>query len=78
MRGELRNAQKVEETKKNINDSKFRAVAQHMDYDGFKNMVLGADLKCVKAGAAFNMHDEGKGSVLNTTYKTKEEGFVVD
>lgn len=57
MRGELNRALKVEETKKNINDSKFRAVAQHMDYDGFKNMVLGADLKSMKAGAVFEIHN---------------------
>ena len=48
-----------------------------MDYDGFKNMVAGADLKSVKAGATFEMHDDRKGSILNTTYNTTKEPDIV-
>lgn len=38
--GKLKELLRDEETKKNINDSKFRAVAQKMDYEGFRQMVL--------------------------------------
>ena len=36
----------------NIDSAKKRAVLQHMDYDGFHQMVLGANLKPIKKGEA--------------------------
>ena len=40
----------------NVDSAKKRAVLQHMDYDGFRQMVLGANLKPVKAGAATEIY----------------------
>ena len=41
-----------EESKRsNVDSAKKRAVLQHMDYDGFHQMVLGANLFPVKKGA---------------------------
>lgn len=57
-----------EESRKNINDSKFRAVAQRMDYSGFHQMVLGANLKPTKAGEVYSISD-GKKSIFNTACK---------
>ena len=40
-----------EENKRiNVDSAKKKAVLQHMDYDGFHQMVLGANLKPVKKG----------------------------
>ena len=60
-----------EETKKNINDSKFRAVAQRMDYPGFHQMVLGANLKPTKAGEMYTITDEKK-SIFNSNFRTNK------
>jgi len=55
-----------EESKRtNIDTAKKRAVAQGMDYDGFKQMVLGANLKPIKAGDVTKI-TEKKVSVLNS------------
>jgi Dynein attachment factor N-terminus len=59
-----------EETKKNINDSKFRAVAQGMDYSGFRQMVLGANLKPTKAGEVFSITNQKK-SIFNSACNGK-------
>jgi hypothetical protein len=61
----LRKSLAEEATKKNEHDSKFRAVAQRMDYAGFHQMVLGANLKPTKAGEVFSIASE-KGSVFNS------------
>lgn len=63
----LKRGLEEESTKKNINDSKFRAVAQHMDYSGFHQMVLGANLKPTKAGEAFNIGSNPR-TIFNTVY----------
>lgn len=57
-----------EESRKNINDSKFRAVAQRMDYNGFHQMVLGANLKPTKSGEVFSIHNEKK-AIFNSSCK---------
>ena len=45
-----------EENKRvNVDSAKKRAVIQHMDYDGFRQMVLGANLKPIKQGEASNI-----------------------
>jgi hypothetical protein len=58
-----------EESRKNVNDSKFRAVAQRMDYAGFHQMVLGANLKPTKAGEVFSI-SESKKPVFNPAFNT--------
>ena len=40
----------------NVDSAKKRAVMQHMEYDGFRQMVLGAHLKPIKKGAASNIY----------------------
>ena len=35
----------------NVDSAKKKACLQHMDYDGFRNMVLGANLMPTKPGA---------------------------
>ena len=42
----------------NVDSAKKLAVMQHMDYDGFRQMVLGANLKPVKAGAAMGIYNQ--------------------
>ena len=39
----------------NEDSAKKRAVMQRMDYDGFRNMVLGAHLFPVKSGSTANI-----------------------
>ena len=39
-----------ENLRSNVDSAKKRAVLQHMDYDGFHQMVLGANLKTIKKG----------------------------
>ena len=68
----LKQGLEEEESKKNINDSKFRAVAQRMDYSGFHQMVLGANLKPTKSGEVFSITDEKK-SIFNSSCKTSSE-----
>ncbi len=50
MRRELENALNIEERKTNVNDSKFRAAAARMAYNGFRNLVIGANMKTGQAG----------------------------
>ncbi|CAG9322250.1 unnamed protein product [Blepharisma stoltei] len=70
----LKERLREEESKKNINDSKFRAVAQHMDYEGFRQMVLGANLKPIKAGEIFSMTGQNRTRFNNLgTTDNKEE-----
>lgn len=71
-----------EENKRiNVDSSKKRAVMQHMDYDGFHQMVLGANLKTVKDGAVMNIHNQSDPldtSALNAVaklHKTVTEGY---
>lgn len=49
LREELGESLQHEEHRDNVDAAKKRAVRQGMDYDGFKQMVLGADLKPVKS-----------------------------
>ena len=57
-----------EENKRiNVDSSKKRACLQHMDYDNFHQMVLGANLIPVKAGSLENINDNKlRSSDLNT------------
>mmetsp|Transcript_9532 Transcript_9532/g.18491 ORF Transcript_9532/g.18491 Transcript_9532/m.18491 type:complete len:185 (-) Transcript_9532:5617-6171(-) len=67
----LNSALSYDEHRKRVNDSKFRAVAQRMDYEGFRQLVLGADLKCTKAGEMERLA-ESKDSVFNANYRTTQ------
>ena len=46
-----------ENRRSNVDSSKKRAVLQNMDYDGFRQMVLGAHLKTIKKGAQHEIYD---------------------
>ena len=52
---ELGEAIDYENKRTNVDSAKKKAVLQHMDYDGFHQMVLGANLHPLKKGAAENM-----------------------
>ena len=65
--GKLKQGLAEEITRKNVNDSKFRAVAQRMDYSGFHQMVLGANLKPTKAGEVFSISSQ-KNCIFNSSY----------
>lgn len=73
--GKLKELLRDEETKKNINDSKFRAVAQKMDYEGFRQMVLGANLKPMKSGEMYSMTGQNrtKFNALSTNSEAEEK-----
>ena len=51
----------------NVDSAKKRAVMQHMDYDNFHQMVLGANLFPVKSGEVSNIMGQkgGPGSSMN-------------
>jgi hypothetical protein len=61
---ELKNAINFENHRINIDSAKKRAVIQHMDYDGFHQMVLGADLKGVKLGELTQLKPEN--TIMNS------------
>jgi hypothetical protein len=72
LKQELQQAQEQEDKRHNVNDSKLRAVAQHMDYDQFRQMVLGANLKCSKAGELKAIKQTSGEKSLNTVYRREE------
>lgn len=64
----------------NVDSAKKRACLQHMDYDGFRQMVLGANLFPLKQGEASNIyHERNKGQNINHTasyqMKNNEPGY---
>ena len=50
-RGEIAHEINEENKRVNVDSAKKKACLQHMDYDGFHQMVLGANLMPVKPGA---------------------------
>lgn len=48
---ELQTEINIDNKRVNVDSAKKLACLQHMDYDGFAQMVLGANLHCVKKGA---------------------------
>ncbi|CDW74897.1 atp12-domain-containing protein [Stylonychia lemnae] len=64
---ELGHSLNEESQRINVDSAKKRAVLQHMDYDGFRQMVLGANLKSIKAGSAQN---------IITTQYTQNVNFI--
>ena len=51
VRGEIVNEINEENKRVNVDSAKKKACMQHMDYDNFRQMVLGANLMPVKPGA---------------------------
>ena len=58
---ELQDSIQYEEHRNNVDAAKKLAVRQFMDYQGFHQMVLGADLKTIKTGEMRELIDAGKG-----------------
>ena len=55
-----------EENKRiNVDSAKKRAVLQHMDYDNFHQMVLGANLKTIKKGSVESIFKKQSDTPLN-------------
>jgi len=72
LKNELIAAQDYENHRTNVDGAKKRAVTQMMDYNGFHQMVLGADIKPTPSrelGALFDMADkEGPEDYQNYCY----------
>lgn len=60
----------------NIDRAKKKAVTQHMDWDGFHQMVLGADLKGLKSNELYKLKPTN--SLLNTYLIQKDFGKKTD
>ena len=58
IKAELPNAIDEENKRTNIDSSKKRACLQHMDYDDFHQMVLGANLVPIKKGSLDTIGDK--------------------
>ena len=75
---DLKNAISNENHRINIDSAKKRAVNQGMNYDGFHQMVLGADLKGVKTSELLEF--KPKGIIMNTVMTqnilSKEHEFL--
>lgn len=65
VRQELGGTINDENKRVNIDSAKKRAVLQHMDYDGFHQMVLGANLKPIKKGEAESIYKHQMDTPLN-------------
>jgi hypothetical protein len=74
---ELKDAINIENHRINIDSAKKKAVIQGMNYDGFHQMVLGADLKGVKSAELFEFKPKGiiLNSVLTQQKLAKETDF---
>lgn len=72
LKQELQQAQEQEAKRHNVNESKLRAVSQHMDYDQFRQMVLGANLKCSKTGELAAIKPTSGERSLNTVYRREQ------
>ena len=62
LKKELKTEMNVENKRVNVDSAKKLACLQHMDYDGFAQMVLGANLKPIKSGSAVNIYDPYQGA----------------
>ena len=62
LKKELKTEMNVENKRVNVDSAKKLACLQHMDYDGFAQMVLGAHLKPLKQGAAASIFDPYQGA----------------
>ena len=76
---ELRKDVDFENRRVNVDSAKKLAVLQHMDYDGFRQMVLGANLKPIKKGAATEIYNpqgmQAAGNINPIAYYDKLNNF---
>lgn len=61
----------------NIDSAKKKAVLQHMNYDGFHQMVLGADLKGIKKGEIYSIGGN-KDTIMNNISIQNKYNKIVD
>jgi hypothetical protein len=76
-KNDLKKALNDEYHRINIDSAKKRAVNQRMDYDGFHQMVLGADLKGLKKDDISNIVSQ-KNCIMNSSLVNKKLGEEVD
>jgi hypothetical protein len=76
-KNDLKKALNDEYHRVNVDSAKKKAVNQRMNYDGFHQMVLGADLKGIKQNEISNIVSN-KNSVMNSSLVTKRLGEEVD
>jgi len=67
---ELKDVIDKEDHRQNVDRAKKKSVTQHMDYDNFHQMVLGADLKGLKSKEITNL--KPCTNLLNTNYIHKD------
>jgi hypothetical protein len=77
-KNDLKDAINMENHRTNIDSAKKKAVMQGMNYDGFHQMVLGADLKGVKTKELQDFRPNGivMNSVMTQKLLTKEQEFL--
>jgi hypothetical protein len=73
---DLKSAIDRENHRVNIDSAKKKAVLQRMDYDGFHQMVLGADLKGIKGSDVINIKPTS--GIMNSTTNQRRLGEEVD
>jgi hypothetical protein len=74
---ELKTALNQEYHRINVDSAKKKAVLQRMDYDGFHQMVLGADLKGIKKDEITNILAK-KETIMNSSLTGRKLGEEVD
>ena len=67
---ELKDVIDKDNHRENIDRAKKKSVIQHMDYDNFHQMVLGADLKGIKSSEMYKLKPST--SLLNTNFIHQE------
>jgi hypothetical protein len=79
-RGQLKDAINNENFRTNVDSAKKKAVMQGMNYDGFHQMVLGANLKGLKTKELqdFKPSSVIMNTVLTTNLLTKESDFLAN
>lgn len=75
-KNDLRSAINSENHRINVDSAKKKAVFQRMDYDGFHQMVLGADLKGIKSKDMMNL--KSNESILNNVMIQKKLNDEID
>ena len=75
-KNDLRSAINNESHRVNIDSAKKRAVMQRMDYDGFHQMVLGADLKGIKSKEMMNL--KSNDTIMNNVMIQKKFNEEID
>lgn len=73
---ELKDALNKENHRVNIDSAKKKAVMQRMDYDGFHQMVLGADIKGIKPNEIININTNS--SIMNNIINQQKFGLEKD